>query len=106
MKKIYLVLILVMALSVFVTGTALADNGPHGGYNSTTAACAGCHRTHTATGPKLLVAATGVDLCLTCHGTTGTGADTDVLSGLYTLRQQPASAVEGVSGRGLLAALW
>jgi len=59
---------------------ALADNGPHVmGAGSVADGCAGCHRTHTAKSGRLL-AQTGI--CYTCHGSTGTGASTDVVDGL------------------------
>lgn len=66
---------------------ALADGGPHRlAVNSGTAgissdSCAGCHRTHTAPAPLLLVEDESA-LCLTCHGGTGAGATTDVLNGV------------------------
>jgi predicted CXXCH cytochrome family protein len=43
--------------------------------------CAGCHRAHTAKGLYLLKDEEGPALCLTCHGTTGVGATTDVETG-------------------------
>jgi predicted CXXCH cytochrome family protein len=82
---------------------ALADNGPHvsTAYGTITATsggiaaqastgntvntdrCAGCHRAHTAQGAYLLNgAAEATALCETCHGTSGTGATTDVVDGL------------------------
>jgi predicted CXXCH cytochrome family protein len=66
------------------SGTVLADNGPHNasGFSATTDSCAGCHRTHTAPGTKLLIADSSQALCLTCHG--GTGAETNVVNGLTT----------------------
>ncbi len=66
----------------------LADGGPHvagsnNGLSSLTAdSCAGCHRTHTAQGAKLLKTATEEELCFTCHGASSTGATTDVQSGI------------------------
>lgn len=66
---------------------ALADGGPHvsavnngaGGLGADS--CAGCHRAHSAQGVPLLTQQEGPALCLTCHGTTGVGATTDVESG-------------------------
>ena len=69
------------ALTVLSLQVASADGGPHGGYTGTTDACAGCHRTHTAPGPKLLVSS-NTALCLTCHGATATGSSVDVESGI------------------------
>jgi predicted CXXCH cytochrome family protein len=67
----------------------LADGGPHvASINSGTSpagltadSCAGCHRAHTAQGAMLL---TGDEptMCLLCHGASGTGATTDVESGI------------------------
>ncbi len=67
---------------------ALADGGPHvkdanSGVSTLTAdSCAGCHRAHTAQGPMILNASDEEALCLTCHGATGTGATTDVMTGV------------------------
>ena len=70
---------------------ALADGGPHvaaansGASTLTADSCAGCHRAHTAQGALLINAPTEEELCLTCHGAAGTGATTDVMTGVqYT----------------------
>ena len=65
----------------------LADGGPHvrransGAPRSSADGCAGCHRAHTgrarASSPRRREA-----LCLACHGAAGTGATTDVESGV------------------------
>jgi predicted CXXCH cytochrome family protein len=66
---------------------ALADGGPHtltgnsGTAGLTSDSCAGCHRTHTAQAPLLLVEEESA-LCLTCHGDAGNGATTDVMNGI------------------------
>jgi len=81
------------ALWLFLAAVpALADGGPHvaaanSGVSTLTAdSCAGCHRAHTAQGPLLLNAPTDEELCLTCHGAAGTGATTDVMTGVqYTV---------------------
>ena len=83
MKRILIALVLAAALIVVLAGTAMADNGPHGGYNTITDECAGCHRAHTANAANLLLDTGTYALCITCHGTTAGGADTDVLSGVY-----------------------
>jgi predicted CXXCH cytochrome family protein len=80
---------------------AFADGGPHvkainsgAGTGSTLTAdsCAGCHRAHTAQGSYLLAAPDEEALCLTCHGAAGTGASTDVESGIqYTLASRDGS---------------
>jgi predicted CXXCH cytochrome family protein len=85
---------------------ALADGGPHvaslnsGASTLTADTCAGCHRAHTAQGPLLLAAADDA-LCLTCHGATGSGATTDVMSGV-----QYSIGIQGtVRGSSVLGAL-
>ena len=63
---------------------AYATGGPHGEYTASTDNCAGCHRSHTALGTKLLkdaAAATGqraLNLCKFCHN----GSALDVLDGV------------------------
>lgn len=90
-----------LVLMCLPAGLALADNGPHGGYTATTDACAGCHRAHTAPAPNLLLD-TIPNLCYTCHGSTGSGADTDVVDGIYLERDLDAeSPAEGIDNRGL-----
>jgi predicted CXXCH cytochrome family protein len=65
-----------------------ADGGPHvasvnNGTGGVTAdSCAGCHRAHTAQGYGLLASSDETALCLSCHGSTGLGATTDVESGV------------------------
>ena len=71
-------------------GTAHADNGPHGAFGPTPDGCASCHRIHTASAPGLLTDAT-LGICLNCHN--GSGADTDVVDGLFL----------GLPNRGLKA---
>jgi len=67
---------------------ASADGGPHlAGDNSglstlTADSCAGCHRAHTAQGEYLVVSSSPDALCLTCHGSAGAGATTDVMLGI------------------------
>ena len=101
MKARLLFAIGLMTLLCLPAGPALADNGPHGGYTPTTDACAGCHRAHTAGAHRLLID-TVSDLCLTCHGSTGFGADTNVEDGIYLegdgVFESPA---EGIVNRGL-----
>ena len=81
---------------------ALADGGPHvaatnSGVGGLTAdSCAGCHRAHTAQGNFLLAEEEGPALCLSCHGTAGVGATTDVESG-----QQYTPAGASGSERGV-----
>ena len=89
MKKLTLVTIAVLALLLLMVGVALANGGPHGGYTPTTDACAGCHRAHTAIGPRLLMYLSTYDMCISCHGNTGTGADSNVLDGIWLEGRNP-----------------
>lgn len=90
---------------------ALADGGPHvaamnsGASTLTADSCAGCHRAHTAQGPQLLAASDADALCLTCHGPIGTGATTDVMSGVQYRAPLAAAAGTGVRTGPLLGAL-
>ncbi|MFN2183801.1 MAG: cytochrome c3 family protein [Anaerolineae bacterium] len=83
MKRVLIVTAIALILAFATTGLALANGGPHGGgYTATTDACAGCHRAHTATEPGLLMESSYA-LCMSCHGATGTGANTNVDDGYY-----------------------
>jgi len=104
LKRISLVLVLALALSLVFVGSAYANFGPHGGYIDDTDACAGCHRAHTsfstltfrprevpvgwddADNPSALLvgnAATMEDFCNACHGDAAPGASTNVVSGIF-----------------------
>ena len=71
---------------------ALADGGPHvktannGSTGISADSCASCHRIHTSKSPTgfLLVSSESsvTNYCRSCHGATGTGASTDVDTGL------------------------
>jgi predicted CXXCH cytochrome family protein len=74
----------------------LADGGPHvltvnnGSAGITADSCAGCHRAHTSTSPTGMLltdpSPTITGYCRSCHGTSGTGAATDVDTGVqYSL---------------------
>ena len=89
--KLIFFISLAIVLLIIPTMIARANAGPHGGYTATTDACAGCHRAHTASAPSLLLNAVPA-LCFTCHGSAGTGADTNVEDGIY----------KGVGGGNLL----
>lgn len=91
------VVVLTVALTQMLSGQTFADNGPHGGYGTTTDACAGCHRAHTGIGPSLLVALTSTALCMTCHGVTTGGAQTDVADGVFI---DGATNLRGLKGGG------
>jgi predicted CXXCH cytochrome family protein len=116
-----------------MSGTALANYGPHGGYDADTDACAGCHRAHSAvseitydTPPEadggeknaLLIGTTATTLkefCYTCHADAGTGATTNVSAGTLsgsgvlngggfdTMGGAAVSSTHDVSGAGGLA---
>lgn len=109
MRKLILVLGLAVALTVLFGGIASADAGPHGGYTSTTSACAGCHRAHTGQVDDLLKAGnTQTEFCFTCHGNGGLGAATNAQNGTWmdpVAVQDPygtgAAFAGNVVGRGL-----
>lgn len=97
MKKLLIVAVLAMALTLGMTGIAMANFAIHGGYLVDTDACAGCHRAHTAMSSvtwsdsggdahsALLIsnATTMRDFCYACHGHgTLNGAKTDVQGGV------------------------
>ena len=82
MKRLLLMTLLLAGLILFNVSLASANGGPHGGFTPMTDACAGCHRAHTATNPNLLMVNTDA-LCASCHGSTATGANTNVDDGLY-----------------------
>jgi len=82
MRKLILIAVVVVAVAAVWVGAASANEGPHGGYTTTTDACAGCHRTHTAPEAQLLFD-TDPGLCLSCHGAAGAGANTNVEGGIF-----------------------
>ena len=53
MKKFLLALAICSLIVFALVTTVMADNGPHGSFAADTAACAGCHRVHTAVGSKV-----------------------------------------------------
>lgn len=77
---------------------ASADGGPHvaganSGFSTLTAdTCAGCHRAHTAQGEFLTRSTSVTALCLTCHGSAGIGATTDVALGIQFRAAGPAGS--------------
>ncbi len=86
---------------LLVAVPAGAVGGPHeGSFGTTTDACAGCHRAHTASAPKLLAAASQYALCMTCHD--GIGADTNALDGIYmdTIDGTQGTVNAGLRGGG------
>ena len=98
MKKLLFALVLGLLLVAALATVAMADNGPHGAFAANTDACANCHRVHTAQyGSNSLLKMDPEALCLSCHGTTGTGAQTNVQDGVYR------SGGEGAAAKSLLA---
>jgi predicted CXXCH cytochrome family protein len=104
MKKYLVVLLLTVVLLIATVSLASANGGPHGGYDATTDACAGCHRAHTAVGPGLLVQTTTQALCLSCHGAGGSGADSDVVNGRW-LEGRNATDTTGDANTAINASL-
>jgi predicted CXXCH cytochrome family protein len=83
---------------------ALADGGPHvssansGASVLTADGCAGCHRAHTAQGLYLLAETSEEALCVSCHGSAGVGASTDVESGIqYKVANPVGGSAQGSS---------
>jgi predicted CXXCH cytochrome family protein len=87
------------AFLLIAAAPVLADGGPHvAGDNSglltlTADSCAGCHRAHTAQGEFLVRTSSVEALCLTCHGSAGVGATTDVELGIQFRAAVAAGAV-------------
>jgi predicted CXXCH cytochrome family protein len=91
---------LALTMMMMVPGLAFANAGIHGNYDMNTDQCAACHRAHTApsqatwvdglsrTRSALLLGSYTelYQFCLTCHGATATGADTNVEEGVYEAR--------------------
>ncbi len=95
---------LALAITCVTASVAKANGGPHGDYSTTTDACAGCHRTHTAQGPRLLIQNSEYALCTTCHGTGATGANTNVNDGVYLVRGSSTTGVLSSTVNGPLIA--
>ena len=73
-------------------GLTAPFESPHDPYTALASdACAGCHGTHTAKGPELLLkAAPQSNVCFTCHDSAGTGATARVQAE-YTNPAVPAN---------------
>ncbi len=116
LRKLVVALLLLASLP---GGVVWADNGPHQGqYSNTTDECARCHRAHRGQMPKLLITQSGMivgvtqasqqGLCFTCHGSTASGADTNVEDGVYLSRDsggQHGTVNAGLRGGGFVKAL-
>jgi predicted CXXCH cytochrome family protein len=100
-KRTLLFVAAVLALAVIVVpSVALANAGVHGNYQMNTDQCAGCHRAHTAPSPTTWVDGNNqtrsalllgnytelYQFCLTCHGASAQGADTNVEEGVLETR--------------------
>lgn len=104
MKKLIVGTMLAAVLVLLLAATVSADNGPHGGWGTTTDSCANCHRTHTATSGDgyLLTQSSVYALCTSCHN--GDGAYTNVVDGYYSNTWNAgAGATQGDVGHGLFA---
>ena len=88
-----------LALLVLPVAVAFADYGPHGNFTKTSDGCAACHRAHTAQASYLLVTDEN-DLCMSCHGTAATGANTNVADGVY-VANLTESGNTSIVGNGL-----
>ncbi|MDY6892742.1 MAG: cytochrome c3 family protein, partial [Chloroflexota bacterium] len=99
--KIYAIVAAVL-LAIFLTiSPASADNDLHDkdALMAEADGCAGCHRAHTAQGPKLLKeGATQDQFCFTCHD--GTGAETDVVNGVLVGQPNPPGTDPTQYGNG------
>jgi predicted CXXCH cytochrome family protein len=109
MRRVLLALVLGLVWVALGASAALADGGPHGGYDRTTTgaagltdACAGCHRPHQGQSEGfLLKRATQFELCVTCHN--GEGSRLDVLDGVKlgaTQSRTPGQTVGGATLNG------
>lgn len=97
MKRLLIAVTVGLLVVAAFAVTARADNGPHGGFQASTDACAGCHRAHTAQGADfLLVQGDIYALCTNCHN--GTGAYTNVVDGVYQDATLPLAAPYGTQG--------
>jgi predicted CXXCH cytochrome family protein len=100
MRRLLLVSTLLATAALLLSGTVMADNGPHTGeHTTTTDACAGCHRTHRGQAEKLLKEASQQTLCYSCHGSTASGAHTNVEDSVYERRD--SGGQYGTVGIGL-----
>ncbi len=104
-----IVFVLGLLLVLLVATVVWADNGPHqGDFTNTTDACAGCHRAHRGKAKNLLKETSQQALCYSCHGSSGTGADTNVEDGVYQNRAsggQYGTVGAGLRGGGFAFAL-
>lgn len=116
-RRTFLFVAGVLALAVMlVPGLAFANAGVHGNYAIDTDQCAGCHRAHTAPSSAVWTTRDGdtrsalllgdyaelYDFCLTCHGASAQGADTNVEEGVLETRlNDPAQY--GTAGGALIS---
>jgi hypothetical protein len=116
-RKTFLLVAGVLALAVvLVPGLAFANAGVHGNYAMDTDQCAGCHRAHTApssttwvdannrTNSALLLGSYAelYQFCLTCHGASAQGADTNVEEGVLETRTNDGLN-KGTAGAALIS---
>jgi hypothetical protein len=115
--KLLMIIIIVLAALVSMSGVAQASFAIHGGYLADTDACAGCHRAHTATSAvtwidnagsrrsALLVGPPTTQVyifCYVCHSSGAPGAATDVEGGVLD-STSPGGAVEGANSGDMSA---
>ena len=100
MRK-YAFLAVVFVAVLICVSPVLADNDLHDkdALMAESDGCAGCHRAHTAQGPKLLKdGATQDQFCFTCHD--GSGAETDVVDGILVGQPNPPGTNPTQYGNG------
>ncbi len=100
-------LLIGMAVFLGVAVNANADNGPHvklASPDMIADKCAACHRAHTASAAYLLKQ-DEKDLCYTCHGTSGTGANTNVEDGVGWSGAGRTGTAQALRGGGFKYAL-
>jgi hypothetical protein len=104
-KRLTIVVLAVLAISLLFVGSAFANFGPHGGYVEDTDACAACHRAHTSfssatfqdnqggqrSGLLVSGASSITEFCLACHGQNTPGASTNVVDGIFDAGPSAAS---------------
>jgi len=103
--------ILFVGGALIVAAPAFADNGPHVSNFGVTAlgsgpdGCAKCHRLHSGSTADFLLTQAQETLCMSCHGSTGTGASTAVDIGVqYSSTSDRTTVVGALRGGGFTSA--
>jgi predicted CXXCH cytochrome family protein len=107
--------VIVVGGVLVAAGPAFADNGPHvsnigNAAVGATDGCAGCHRIHSGEVADYLLRGVTSEtaLCTSCHGSSGTGATTDVMDGVAfgsNVDHSTGTAVGALRGGGFNFAL-